>query len=170
VIRENSFSLCKFVTFMTKVLVFGTFDGLHEGHLNFFRQARNISNLDNRAKLTTGQVFLIVVVARDSTVLRIKKHTPKYNENERLKSLLTNSHELVNDALFGVENHDPNNNSYEIIKEIKPDIICLGYDQAQFEDKLKAELKRMDLNYVKVAVLKPYKSEIYKSSLLNSLK
>ena len=41
---------------MKKVLVFGTFDGLHEGHKDFLRQAKQYGD------------HLTVVVGRDSTV------------------------------------------------------------------------------------------------------
>lgn len=137
---------------MIKVLVFGTFDGLHEGHLNLFRQAREFGD------------YVIVVVGRDSSVLKTKKKQPKYNENERLKVL--EKCELVDEAMLGSENHDPSKNQYVLIKEINPDIICLGYDQANFLEKLEKELKEMDLK-AKVEVLKPYKPETHHSSLLN---
>ena len=45
---------------MTKVMVFGTFDYLHEGHKDFFRQAKQYGD------------ELVVVVARDETVKQIK--------------------------------------------------------------------------------------------------
>jgi cytidyltransferase-like protein len=77
---------------MKKVLVFGTFDGLHEGHLNLFRQARRYGD------------YLVVVVARDSTVRENKKKMPKFNEQERLKEVKNNP--LVNEALLGSEKHN----------------------------------------------------------------
>jgi len=49
-----------------KVLVFGTFDGLHEGHKNFFKQAREFGD------------FLVVVVGRDSTIVKTKGRPPKF--------------------------------------------------------------------------------------------
>ena len=60
---------------MKKVLIFGTFDGLHLGHLNFFEQAKEYGD------------YLIVVVARDKTVKRIKNRFPSKNEVERLRIL-----------------------------------------------------------------------------------
>lgn len=137
---------------MKKVLVFGTFDGLHEGHLDLFKQAREFGD------------YLIAVVGRDSTVLKVKKRPPKYNENERLEEVQNCS--LVDEAMLGEENHDPYNNSYNIIKEINPNIVCLGYDQANFLEKLEKELKEMNLK-AQIKVLKPHKPEIYKSSIIN---
>ena len=150
---------------MTKILVFGTFDGLHEGHLDFFKQAKKYGD------------YLVVVVGRDSTVLKVKKRLPKFNENERLKSVLTNqppprgatgvpvgpARELVSEAKLGNEGNNP----YKIIKEINPDIICLGYDQTHFTEKLAQKLQEMGLSHIEIKRLNAYKPKIYHSSLLN---
>lgn len=138
---------------MKKALVFGTFDGLHEGHLDLFKQARELGD------------YLIVVVSRDSTVKKNKNKTPKFNEQERLKAVQENI--MVNEARLGNEEHDPTKDRYTLIKEINPDIVCLGYDQARFAEKLHKELAEMGLGHVRVEILKPYKPEIYHSSLLN---
>ena len=58
-----------------KVMVFGTFDGLHEGHKNFFKQARKYGD------------YLLVVVGRDKNVEKMKGHLPQRNENERMKEI-----------------------------------------------------------------------------------
>lgn len=136
-----------------KVLVFGTFDGLHKGHLELFKQAREYGN------------YLIAVVGRDSSVKKVKKRLPNYNERERLK--MVQKCKLVDKAMLGSENHDPKYDAYKIIKEIKPDVICLGYDQAQFAEKLKKEMSEMGLEKVQVEILKPFKPDQFKSSLLN---
>jgi len=138
---------------MTKVLVFGTFDGLHEGHLDLLSQAKKHG--DN----------LIVVVARDSTVLKNKGKAPKFKEQERLAKVQENK--LVAEAVLGTENHDTHQDSYDIIKEINPDIVCLGYDQAQFAEKLKGELVRMGLDKAQIVILRPFHPEKYKSSIMN---
>jgi len=55
---------------------------------------------------------------------------------------------------------------YLIIEKVKPDVICLGYDQDSFTKNLKKELKRRGLNPKVIRIqksLKPYK---YKSSKL----
>lgn len=132
----------------TRVLVFGTFDGLHEGHLDFFRQAKEYGD------------YLVVVVGRDSTVQRVKNRLPKFNENERLKTV--QECELVNEARIGNEGSNP----YKVIEEIKPDIICLGYDQTHFTDKLEQKIKEMGLN-IEIKRLNAYKPEVCHSSIIN---
>jgi FAD synthetase len=131
---------------MKKVLVFGTFDGLHPGHINFFDQAKKLGD------------YLVVVVGRDFTVVSVKGHMPKLNESQRLKNVRQN--ELVNEAMLGNE-CDP----YEIIKKIQPDIIGLGYDQKIFTKNLGLILEKLGIA-AQIIRLQPYKPELYHSSIL----
>jgi len=133
---------------MIKVLVFGTFDGLHEGHKKFFQQAKEYGN------------YLVVVVGRDSTILKTKNKPPKFNENERLKTVQESG--LVDEARLGNEGDNP----YKVIEQVQPRIICLGYDQTHFTDKLAQKIKEMGLK-IDIIRLKAYKPELYKSSILN---
>jgi len=129
------------------VICFGTFDGLHKGHLNYFKQAKKLGD------------YLVVVVGRDKTVEKIKKHLPIKNEKQRLQEV--NKCELVDQAILGYE-HDDITKKIKIIKKIKPDIICLGYDQTESEEKLQELFPN-----IKIFRLKSYHPEKYKSSLLN---
>ncbi len=130
-------------------MLFGTFDGLHPGHLDFFRQAR---------ELARDQAFLIVSIARDKNVFKIKHHIPHLNEKARM-ALLKNCELVDKVVLSGVRDHIPH-----ILKE-RPDIIALGYDQTHYVENLKKDLKNKGLN-VKIVRLKPFKHKIYKNSLL----
>ena len=76
---------------MIKVMAFGTFDILHPGHLFYLAQAKKLGNK------------LIVIVARDNTVKRVKIRPPEHNENERLKKV--QAQEYVDEAVLGDENH-----------------------------------------------------------------
>jgi len=131
-----------------KVMVFGTFDGVHLGHLDFFKQAKNLS----------PNAFLIVSIARDKNVLKIKGKLPLYTERKRM--YLVKKNDLVNKVILGgVDNY-----LAHILKE-NPDIICLGYDQEAYVKDLKKDLKKNDV-LVKIVRLKPYKKHIYKNHLL----
>lgn len=138
-----------------KVLVFGTFDGLHEGHKNFFKQAKEFGD------------HLVVVVGRDSTIMKTKGRPPKLGERERLRTVqecgLVNEARLGNEAPPG-EKLDP----YKVVEEIRPDIICLGYDQTFFADKLAEELPKRGLGHLEIKRLNAFESEKYKSSILNN--
>lgn len=130
-----------------KVMVFGTFDGLHPGHLNFFNQARKYGD------------FLVAVVARDKTVEMVKNHPAHFNEKERLK--IVRNCKLIDKAVLGNKT-DP----YRIIKEVNPVVLCLGYDQKYFTDNLPEELKKARLK-TRVYTMKPYQPKKYHTSLTN---
>lgn len=128
-------------------MVFGTFDNLHRGHLNFFKQARNLVKFP----------FLIVSIARDKNVLKIKGKYP--NKNEKKRMILVRKCKLVDKVvLSGMRNHLPH-----IIRE-KPDVIALGYDQKAYIQNLKKDLKNKG-QIVKIVRLEPYKEKIYKNHL-----
>jgi FAD synthetase len=132
---------------MKRVLIFGTFDGIHKGHLNLFKQAKKYGD------------YLIVVVGRDENVKKIKGRYPLKNEQERLLDI--QKQEMVNEAVSGGLF-----NPHEIISKIKPDIIGLGYDQNSFTDSLERRINDLNLK-VKIVRLKAYKPKIYHSSKLN---
>ncbi len=131
---------------MKRVLVFGTFDGLHPGHINFFGQAKKLGG------------HLAAVVARDVTVNLVKGHFPKRSELLRLAAV--KQCKLIDEAMLG-NLESP----YEIIKKIKPDIIALGYDQTSFTTGLPEHIKKEDLN-IEIVRLKSYKPETYHTSLI----
>ncbi len=134
-----------------KVLTFGTFDIFHKGHEFYLREARKHSNVLN------------VVVARDSTVKQIKGKYPFNNELKRLAKI--QNLDYVDNAFLGYEE-----DKYKIIEEIRPDIICLGYDQGFFTNNLKIILKKRGLNPKIIKFEKGFKTELYKTSKLKPLK
>lgn len=134
---------------LEKILVFGTFDGVHRGHLNMFKQAKKLSK----------NPYLIVSIARDQNVLRIKNKLPYNKENKRKK--LVEETGIPDKVILG----SLKNYLEHIVKE-SPDYIALGYDQIHYTENLKKNLKNLGFN-LKIRRLKPYKENIYKNSLLN---
>lgn len=129
-------------------MVFGTFDGLHKGHLHFFKQAKKL--LKNS--------FLIVSIARDKNVKSIKGRLPYLSERKRLA--LVKKNKLPDKVvLSGRVNHLPH-----ILRE-RPEVIALGYDQRHYVKNLKKDLKIKGLS-VKIVRLKPYKKSVFKNWLL----
>jgi cytidyltransferase-like protein len=135
-----------YTTSMKKVLVTGTFDIIHPGHLEFLRQAKKRGN------------FLIVVVARDTTVISVKHRSPLNNERTRVQRL--RQLKIANKVVLGNKG-----NKLKIIEKWQPDIICLGYDQKIFTKNLKKKLAQHG-SYPDIIRLKPFKPHLYKSSIL----
>ncbi len=136
---------------MKKILIFGTFDILHPGHVFFINKARNYGN------------EIIASVARDNFVKKIKKKLPINSEESRLKLLLDKK--LVDYAYLS----DEKTGTYSIIKKTRPDIICIGYDQTGLYNNLLLWLKKNNLN-IKVIIVESFSPEKYKSSKLDEHK
>ena len=145
-------------------MVFGTFDMVHSGHKHMFRQARALVKNDNakntaRADKLTLHALLIVSIARDKNVKRIKGRSASRGERARL-AMVARVAGVNKVVLGGTNDHMPH-----IIKE-KPDIIALGYDQVAYVKGLKTALKQAGLK-TKVIRLASHKPHIYKTSLLS---
>ncbi|HAQ03156.1 TPA: FAD synthase [Candidatus Nomurabacteria bacterium] len=132
-----------------KILIFGVFDGVHDGHLSFI----------NEAKEQGGH--LIAIVARDSMVEKLKGKKPMNNEVERIRNLLE-IHE-VDRVLLG----DLDIGTYNILKEVAPDVVFLGYDQEALYENLNEFIKRGTLGDIKILKGKPHKPDTHHSSILN---
>ncbi len=136
---------------MKKVLVFGVFDGIHDGHRAFFREAKKHGS------------HLIVAVAQDHIVEYLKGHLPEKNLARRIDDLRkepTVDEVALGDAELGI---------YEVVKKHKPSIIALGYDQAALREDFKNHRKEFGWR-PKVVVIKAHKPHKYKSSILNNKK
>lgn len=136
---------------ITTILMFGTFDMVHPGHLHMFSQARKLAKKGTDA-------FLIVSIARDKNVKRIKGKLPRLNERKRL--LQIKAVPEVDKAQLGALG-----DYLAPIVKINPDVIALGYDQKAYVRGLKTALKAKGIS-PRIIRLKPHKPKIYKTSLL----
>lgn len=134
---------------MKIVMVLGTFDFFHKGHINLLKQARKYGD------------YLIIVVARDKTVKKVKGAFSLNREDERLKTISQSG--LADKVILGSLN-----DKYSAIKKYAPRVICLGYDQIFFVSNLRNNLNKLNLSETEIIRLKPYQPEIYKSSKLRA--
>lgn len=132
---------------MKKVVVFGIFDGIHDGHRDLFRQAKKHGD------------ELVVIVGRDSASVQWKGKKPVYSEETRLHLVL--KEERVDQAVLG----DQEQQTYGVLQGLAPDVICLGYDQDMLKKDLQDWLKR-EKRSIPCVVLKPYKGSVLHASLL----
>lgn len=124
------------------VLCCGTFDYLHPGHESFLRQA-----------LALGDK-LVVVIARDENVKRIKGQYPDHDEETRKVNLEALS--IADQVQLGY----PGANFLKVVEEIAPDVIAMGYDQGK-PPGLQAHFPAC-----RIVVLDAHFPERYKSSIL----
>ncbi len=125
---------------MSKVMVFGTFDILHPGHLFLLNEAKKMGD------------SLTVVIARDKTVTTVKNITTQNDEQTRLKNLTDLN--IADKVILG----NPGD-KYQVVRDEAPDVIALGYDQSAFTNDLAKVFPD-----IKIVRLPPYKEDIYKSS------
>jgi len=132
---------------MKKVMAFGVFDGIHEGHRHFLKEAKALGD------------YLIVVVAQDHIVKHLKGHEPQLNLSERFEHL--EREDAVDEVIIG----DAELSTYEVVKKYRPDVIALGYDQTLLKKDLEINRSQFDwpIDLVTVAAYEP---NIYHSSLL----
>ena len=123
------------------VLASGVFDLLHLGHVKFLEEAKKAGGKDAE---------LLVIIARDSTVEKNKGRKPIMPENQR--RALVESLKVVDEAVLGFEEFDIG----DVIERIKPDVIALGYDQADMEKRVQEYVDKHKLN---VAVIRIGKFE-----------
>lgn len=134
---------------MMKVMAFGTFDILHKGHEYYLNEAKKYG-------------YLVVVVARDETVKRVKGRLPDKDEETRCSDVEALG--IADEVMLG-DKVDPLN----IVEEIRPDVICLGYDQQAFTSDLKDQLGKRGIN-PKIVRIGSFHPEKYKSSKLRKQK
>jgi FAD synthetase len=124
-----------------RVVCAGTFDHLHKGHINFLRQAKGLGD------------ELIVIVARDETVKRIKGFLPTHSEEIRKRNVEKTG--IPDKVILGNLDTD----LFKILEELAPDIIALGYDQRVSEQDIMKRFPKC-----KIVRLSSYHPEKYKSS------
>lgn len=146
-----------------RVVVFGIFDGVHDGHRDLFRQALRLASLaqafDSEAQARRGKpAELVVIVGRDEIATRLKGKKPKYSETERVEMLKREP--LVDDAILG----DRELSTYTVLVQCNPDIVCLGYDQQVLEKDLREWMVERD-KQIKLYRAKPYQEHALHNSL-----
>ena len=118
------------------VLAGGVFDIIHPGHIHTLNAAKALGDV------------LVVAIATDKTAQKMKKRTPLHNQELRCE--LVSCLSMVDKAVIGHED-----DIFETVKEIKPSIIVLGYDQIHQEKFIDDGCKRINLNVEIVRLQSP---------------
>jgi FAD synthetase len=125
------------------VLASGVFDLLHLGHVKFLEGAKKAGGKNAK---------LVVIVARDSTVEKTKGRKPIMSEDQR--RTLVESLKVVDEAVLGYENFDIG----EVIENVKPDVIALGYDQEEMEKEVRnyVDSHKLNIKVVRIGKFEDY--------------
>lgn len=129
---------------MERVLIFGTFDILHPGHISLIQKAKEY-----------GEVH--AVAALDETVVAVKGRVPMHSVFERKQAL----------EKYGVIAHAGDRfDRLKVFKEVEPHTVVLGHDQIVFVDQLKNYIQKNKLG-TKIVVYPVFHPEIFKSSKIH---
>ena len=118
------------------ILAGGVFDIIHPGHIHTLNAAKALGGI------------LVVAIATDKTAKKMKKRPPLHNQELRCE--LVSCLSMVDKAIVGHED-----DIFETVKEIKPNIIVLGYDQIHQEKFISDGCKRINLNVEIVRLQSP---------------
>ena len=118
------------------VLAGGVFDIIHPGHIHTLNAAKALGDV------------LVVAIATDKTAQKMKKRQPLHNQ--KLRHELVSCLSMVDSAVIGHEE-----DIFETVKEVKPDIIVLGYDQVHQEKFINDGCKRINLDVKIVRLQSP---------------
>ena len=127
------------------VLAGGVFDIIHPGHIHTLNEAKKLGD------------FLVVVIATDTTVMKMKKRKPLHNAQARQE--LVSSLSMVDLCIIGNEE-----DIFKTVDLIKPQIIALGYDQIHQEKFITDGCRKINLD-VSVARLESPRPETSSSSI-----
>ena len=127
---------------MRTVLASGSFDLVHYGHVRFLEEAKKAGGKDAR---------LVVIVARDKTVERLKGNKPVIPEDQR--RAVIEALKPVDEALLGFENMS----IMDVVIQLKPDIIAVGHDQNYVEEQVKriGMMKDLDFKIIRIGRFGP---------------
>ena len=118
------------------VLAGGVFDIIHPGHIHTLNAAKALGDV------------LVVAIATDKTAQKMKKRQPLHNQE--LRRELVSCLSMVDKAIVGHED-----DIFETVRAIKPDIIVLGYDQVHQEQFISDGCKRIKLDVEIVRLQSP---------------
>jgi FAD synthetase len=131
------------------VLASGAFDLMHYGHVYY---------LTNAKKAGGENAKLVVVVARDKMIERLKGNKPVIPEEQR--RAVVEALKVVDEAVLGYEDLD----MAKVIAKVNPDIVALGHDQKEIAEKLRKVIANENLNTQVVTIGKFEEKELDSSS------
>lgn len=134
-------------------MAFGSFDVLHPGHIHYLKKASRYGRL-------------VVVVARDDNIRKLKGRRPLIDEKSRLEMI--GSLRFVHKAVLGTKAGKDWKDIYKVLVKYRPDILVFGYDQRIDMDYLDAFLKKNGL-HPRIVRVGSFKEGRYKSSKLKGM-
>ncbi len=125
---------------MRKVMVFGVFDRLHDGHRHFLHQAKREGD------------WLVAVVTPDHIVHQLKGYMPEEHVGDRMEMLHREG--LADQVIEG----DVELGMWSVLRNHKPHVVALGYDQEALRIEIEATMDQWMWS-VELVTMEPHKPE-----------
>jgi len=109
--NEKYFLKAEYRKIITVAMTGGVFDIIHPGHILTLETAKTRADL------------IIVAIATDETVKRIKKHEPMHIQSDRVQ--MVNALKPVDLAIAGGSDWKAT------LTQVSPDLVVFGYDQTE---------------------------------------
>ena len=120
---------------MTRVMAQGAFDVLHPGHLHYLTESAALGD------------ELVVVLASDD---RVASRKDLYMDEESRRDIV-GALAVVDEAIVGNEG-----DIYDVLDEVAPDVVTIGYDQDYDLEELRADLAERGYGDIEVVRIGPY--------------
>jgi FAD synthetase len=127
----------------------GVVDLIHPGHLHYLEESAALGD------------ELSVVIARDSRVAERKDLVMDERERRRLVEALA----VVDEAVLGTED-----DIYDILAEIDPDVVTIGYDQPYDTDEIERQQAERGFADVTVSRIGEYEPEDWETVSSSEIK
>lgn len=131
---------------MKRVMVFGTFDIVHDGHRHLLREAADMGE------------EVIVVVSRDEHVLELKGRLPMNRLDDRLEAIACES------EVTAVVAGDEELGSFLVVDTHAPDVILLGYDQDELRESVTSWIEDQGAHHISCTYASAYMPELFNTS------
>lgn len=116
------------------VLAFGTFDVFHDGHRHFLTEAKKLGDQ------------LVVVLPHDQTVSELKDKKVINTLENRIKRIQEEN--IATTVCAG----DTTPGTWNIVKELKPQVVAIGHDQQRLAQALLMASDSFDFEFETVTI------------------
>lgn len=143
------------------MLASGVFDVLHPEHIRYLEEAK---------KAGGPRSALVVVLARDRMVRRMRGSDPMFNERSRLRVI--RALKPVDEAILGPSSSNLEEGMRKTILRVNPDIIAFGYDQhrSSIVSKTKRVLRDLGRGDIKLVSIREFAyDDLSRSSAVKNL-
>jgi len=127
---------------------FGTFDAVHPGHFFYLNQLKALGD------------ELFVVIARNSSVEKLKGNAPHFDEELRKEHVEEIG--VADRVILGDES-----DFFKVLRDYQPDILGFGYDQRVNLEDIKAQFPKMAVMRIEAFEPDKHKSSIIKRGLMS---